>query len=758
MPKILPFLFIWLFALSSWGAVGGGGTGGSATNAQPPSTILTNISNTGAITNSSTNSFSQLTNILYSKFLNRGEVVFYDNFDAPDMDYVGIFNRVTPSGHRYRLHANAPAGTNGIGIRSGYLVQTQAEPGAFYLSWSNTASTTVTRPINWWGMLVDVRDTGLASFTFATMIKSLDHTLASGTYLHGPFLGYGEVGVQRALSEDILNVQLGGVNQTNLLAIQCVAVSNTIAVSYAGHTWFATHTNLTPYSTGPVNIWELNGSSTNSYQMRIKAIWAGYADPEIAAALDSETGSFLGTNGVQMQTITRPTLTTNTYISRINDSVIAMPNAASGVTGRTNKLPAVGTIPGKEITIYDEGKTASGTNIWITSIDGNLINRSILWTNITLDAGSLTLISTPFGWQIKGSPASSGSGENNVNGETSVTNSTRMGLVAGKSGVTNLLRSVQGGNGIVTTNQGTNIVFAIDPSVVSSPGGAQPMLQMTLGGAFTGTTNLTYDNTNMAIGLGIAGARPRTRLEIGDTGSGNLTAITVGSTLNGPSTNFISAYSFTSSDAVVFKAKASALATASVDTNSFYPGQTNHTDLGLWELPWRTNHSIVVRAKSSVQVDGVPGASPGFVILPATNQTQQAVVQAAHQMSVNVTNVWGLLHKSSASVIEHNANQFHRLTVTNRLTAATSLILTNTSDGQLLSGVIPGEVSGGTSRTLAFIPNTGQLVACLDDFGTALATSYTITVTNGNAVAYSDEILRVNGTNIHHIVTRQFKH
>ncbi len=59
-------------------------------------------------------------------------------------------------------------------------------------------------------------------------------------------------------------------------------------------------------------------------------------------------------------------------------------------------------------------------------------------------------------------------GETNFNGEVSVTNATRMGLVYGKSDNTNLVRSVQGGNGILNTNQGTNIMFAIDPAVVAS--------------------------------------------------------------------------------------------------------------------------------------------------------------------------------------------------------------------------------------------------------------------------------------------------
>lgn len=59
--------------------------------------------------------------------------------------------------------------------------------------------------------------------------------------------------------------------------------------------------------------------------------------------------------------------------------------------------------------------------------------------------------------------SAAGVGEANVNGEISVTNATRFGLVHSKVGITNMLRSVSAGNGLATTNQGTNLVFAALP-------------------------------------------------------------------------------------------------------------------------------------------------------------------------------------------------------------------------------------------------------------------------------------------------------
>jgi len=96
----------------------------------------------------------------------------------------------------------------------------------------------------------------------------------------------------------------------------------------------------------------------------------------------------------------------------------------------------------------------------ITNLSGN----PNVATNI-LGAGFVTVSSNNSGtWTITGVA----SGETNFNGEVSVTNSTRIGLVNGKAANTNLLRSVQGGNGIVLTNEGTNVMFAIDPVVVAS--------------------------------------------------------------------------------------------------------------------------------------------------------------------------------------------------------------------------------------------------------------------------------------------------
>lgn len=125
--------------------------------------------------------------------------------------------------------------------------------------------------------------------------------------------------------------------------------------------------------------------------------------------------------------------------------------------------------------------------------------------------------------------------------------------------------------------------------------------------------------------------------------------------------------------------------------------------------------------------------------------------------SVTVTNLTGLVHASSASVIVIDANQSHEWTITNRVTAATTLVFTNGADGQTINVNLLGEVSGGTSRVISLVPHTGTLIADEDDFSVALATSASFTLTNGNGAEISWRIRRLNGTNTAGKLTRQFK-
>ena len=94
---------------------------------------------------------------------------------------------------------------------------------------------------------------------------------------------------------------------------------------------------------------------------------------------------------------------------------------------------------------------------------------------------------------------SAGGGEANVTGEISVTNDAvyRFGMTYGKSGVTNLLRSVQAGYGLVGTNQNTNNIFAVDPTVIATVAWANAVSNL----AYT----LALNNSNLSYAIGTAG-------------------------------------------------------------------------------------------------------------------------------------------------------------------------------------------------------------------------------------------------------------
>lgn len=198
------------------------------------------------------------------------------------------------------------------------------------------------------------------------------------------------------------------------------------------------------------------------------------------------------------------------------------------------------------------------------------------------------------------------------------------------------------------------------------------------------------------------------------------------------------------------------LAFSSVGEDTFGASVSNQVSLGTYLAPWRTNYAQVHRAKEAVHVDGTAGL-PSLIQMSATNQTQNYTLQGAHRMSVNVTNYVGTFHVSSASVIEINARQNGLVNVTNRVTGVVSLIYTNLGDGDRIWVKMVGEVSGGTSRVITIVPNTGVLVLNLDDFSASPATSMTFTLTNGNMVEISGDVDRLLGTNVLGIVTRQAK-
>lgn len=121
------------------------------------------------------------------------------------------------------------------------------------------------------------------------------------------------------------------------------------------------------------------------------------------------------------------------------------------------------------------------------------------------------------------------------------------------------------------------------------------------------------------------------------------------------------------------------------------------------------------------------------------------------------TNFVGVIEMAAAATMFHNAALASEWSITNRIGAATTIVETNTVAGQILSGTVIGEASGGAPRVVTFQPDLGHLVANLDDLSGALALTFSVTLTNGNALEWNDSIRKLNGTNVHKFVTRQFK-
>ena len=126
---------------------------------------------------------------------------------------------------------------------------------------------------------------------------------------------------------------------------------------------------------------------------------------------------------------------------------------------------------------------------------------------------------------------------------------------------------------------------------------------------------------------------------------------------------------------------------------------------------------------------------------------------------VSTTNRIGLFATNTAAVHIFNARNFHNLNVTNRMSANLTVVLTNTSDNNLLTLGVVGEIAGGTDRTLTLIPQLGHLTSSLDALGLQQAPGLTnnIIITNGYAARITYQIFKLQGTNIALIDTRLFK-
>ena len=163
-----------------------------------------------------------------------------------------------------------------------------------------------------------------------------------------------------------------------------------------------------------------------------------------------------------------------------------------------------------------------------------------------------------------------------------------------------------------------------------------------------------------------------------------------------------------------------------------------------------------INVTNSVTAQNFIGSGTGAPVLQLFPTNNNAVVMGvANSNSVPITNLVGLLHKASASVIVLDCNDGNNFQITNQLGQATSLIVTNLAQGQTIT--ISGDADG-TSRVVTIIPKLGYLVRDFDAFGVSAAANKAITVTNGNTFEVSILAKYSFLTNFADIVTRQAKY
>lgn len=222
-----------------------------------------------------------------------------------------------------------------------------------------------------------------------------------------------------------------------------------------------------PDSTATFNLWSLLTSSNVLFNSNIVSFVAVAQGSNIVLVTNgnvvtihstatgsggSSTGGVAVAQGTNAIIITNGSVVTiNGVVSRVEmDNAIAMNSAqVTGLNSLTNSVSA--------LTNFINAETARAS-----SAETGLSNRD---TSISAGMNSLTNSVTALT-----NLAYSLAGESNYVGEVSITNAMRFGLVNGKVGVTNLLRSIAPGNGLTFTNEGTNLMVAltIDPITMSN--------------------------------------------------------------------------------------------------------------------------------------------------------------------------------------------------------------------------------------------------------------------------------------------------
>lgn len=245
---------------------------------------------------------------------------------------------------------------------------------------------------------------------------------------------------------------------TNFAGTSVLSSNNLSVTNFSGG---LTHTQWNFYGRSPDTIARLidisnvvnsvSGSATN------------------AVSTIESNGVVVTAMATNMNFVDSPSLTwllTNSPSGKIHVSATVV---GGGSGGETNWLGDAGTTNATRIGLAD-GKS-NNTNLVKTLMGGSgvILTNNVGGTNVMI-AIDPAIVASQVNLNAASNVLYGIAGETNWNGNAGTTNATRIGLADGKSNNTNLIKTVQGGNGIVVTNEtgGTNVVFAIDPAVVAS--------------------------------------------------------------------------------------------------------------------------------------------------------------------------------------------------------------------------------------------------------------------------------------------------
>lgn len=295
-------------------------------------------------------------------------------------------------------------------------------------------------------------------------------------------------------------------------------------------------------------------------------------------------------------------------------------------------------------------------------------------------------------------------------------------------------------------------VEALIDASSGSPAGNSGELQFNTASAFAANTNLTWEfgtvNPTLVIGKALyTSGQPYLELR------------------HANGTNRLRYFGFTTMGATATVGASNDAYRIIIAGDTVSGGQLTPGSEGGWLRSWNGYYGGLVFATNTIHaLGGITGASltssnvlgaPSLTRWYETNGGFSHVVQAATRMSRSSTNIPGVFEAAAASVLELNTRQQHRLTVTNRMAASTTLVVTNSVPGEEYSVVLIGAVAGGTDYTCTYVPHTGQLARNLDGTNNAPATSISISVPAGSSVEINSATRFGVGTNWHDVVTRK---